>query len=323
MGTEKSNPPSGQDSRQTLIRSFVFVILDQLPHERSKTIIRKVGVKEIDNVLARGIVATDPNATITFAEHVLGRKPSQYLSFSDSPLASPTNVRNRALGIPILVDSRKLKRSGVQIFSTEEIVADLRKYAEKNPDARFQANVAIRAITNVEGEVLIKGKVAENLLRKPGPAHKRYIAQAEKTVEGYDVHRNVARTEHEIASLKSSYRNLSATGRIFRLTNVIGVVLSVGDVAYAGHQSIKKSSGKPVVAESIRQAGGWGLGWTGVKLGCRVGALFAIETGPGMFAACAIGGILGGVGGYFFADWIADDIHKNEPGVPWMETNNW
>jgi len=273
--------------------------------------------------MKHGMIASGPNANITLAEHALNKKPSQYMSFSDSPLASPTNAMYNDGGAPLLVDARKLKRSGVQIFSTEEIAADLRKFGRKNSASRIRANRAIEMITTIEGEVLVKGKVAGNFLRKPGPTHKAYIVQAENAARDLETHRNLAQTQHEVTSLKSSHARVRATGHVFRLVNVVGVVLSAGDIAYASHTSVKKGSVKPIAAESIRQAGGWGLGWAGFKTGCATGALIGIETGPGVFAACAIGGLFGGVAGYLGADWIADNIHENELGIPWMETNNW
>ncbi|HEX8201389.1 MAG TPA: hypothetical protein VF590_12950, partial [Isosphaeraceae bacterium] len=79
----------------------------------------------------------------------------------------------------------------------------------------------------------------------------------------------------------------------------------------AGVQSYEQRTVKPIAAESIRQVGGWASALAGMKLGAAAGALVGIETGPGAVVTAAAGGLLGGVGGYFGFDWIADHIHEN------------
>lgn len=323
MGSQNADKSSTEDESKTLLRSFVFVILDQLPHENATTIIRKVAILEVSHVMKNGMMAVDPNANITLAEHALGVKPSQFLSFSDNPLGSPTNALTNTRGEPILVDVRKMKKNGLQFFSPEEIVADLRKYAQRNPKSLHRVQKLIKMIMTIEREALVKGHIKNDLLKKPTKSHNAFINQAEEITRKLQKHRNLAKTQNEIASLKSSYKKARITGSIFRLVNVAGIVLTVGDITYSSHQSVKQRSARPIIAETIRQSGGWGLGWAGFKTGCAAGAIFGIETGPGAFVTCAIGGMIFGVGGYIFADWLADPIYENEPGIPWMDSKNW
>lgn len=68
---------------------------------------------------------------------------------------------------------------------------------------------------------------------------------------------------------------------------------------------------KPISAEVIRQAGGWGGAVAGFKVGGVIGAGVGIETGPGAIITGLVGGIVFGTAGYFGADWVADHIYEN------------
>ena len=159
---------------------------------------------------------------------------------------------------------------------------------------RRRTESLIRMIRNIEREVLVKGYIPGKYVKRVNEVHRTFISQAERSMVNLRIHNNVA-----------------------------GAVFTVGDMSYATNKSIQEGSVRPIAAESIRQAGGWGLGWAGMKVGCAAGALAGIETGPGAFVTCAIGGAIGGVAGYFGADWVADMIYENEDGLPWLNPENW
>ena len=92
---------------------------------------------------------------------------------------------------------------------------------------------------------------------------------------------------------------------------VIGFAMTAVDLTHATQKSISTQSAKPIVAETVRQVGGWAAGWAGMKLGAAGGALVGIETGPGAIVTGLIGGVAGGMAGYFGFDWIADHIDAN------------
>jgi len=68
---------------------------------------------------------------------------------------------------------------------------------------------------------------------------------------------------------------------------------------------------KPISAEVVRQAGGWGSAVAGMKIGAATGAALGIETGPGALLTGLVGGIVFGAAGYYGADWVADFIDEN------------
>jgi hypothetical protein len=65
----------------------------------------------------------------------------------------------------------------------------------------------------------------------------------------------------------------------------------------SGPEIDAQQSLKPVTAESIRQVDGWTSAWAGIKLAAAV--------------STAVGGLIGGVAGYCFFDWAADQIDEN------------
>jgi hypothetical protein len=96
-----------------------------------------------------------------------------------------------------------------------------------------------------------------------------------------------------------------------RVVQVLGIVLTAYDLEQASEKSFHAKSVKPISAEVIRQAGGWGAAVAGFKVGGIAGAALGIETGPGAVLTGLAGGIIFGAAGYFGADWVADHIDKN------------
>jgi hypothetical protein len=92
---------------------------------------------------------------------------------------------------------------------------------------------------------------------------------------------------------------------------IFGAVVAAKDVGKATAKSYIASSPKPIVAETIRQAGSWGAAWAGAKGGAALGAAAGVETGPGAVLTGLLGGIIGGIGGYWAADTVADTTDQN------------
>ena len=103
-------------------------------------------------------------------------------------------------------------------------------------------------------------------------------------------------------------RYLKLGSRVFL---IVGVAVDSWNFGSSINDSIEAGTPAPAVAETVRIVGGWGGAWAGTKIGCGAGALAGIETGPGAVTTCIIGGFIGGVGGYFGADWLADLIDEN------------
>jgi hypothetical protein len=103
-------------------------------------------------------------------------------------------------------------------------------------------------------------------------------------------------------------RYLKVGGRIFL---IVGVVVDAYQLGAAGVQSIERGTPAPVIAQAVRTVGGWGGAWAGAKLGCVGAGLAGVETGPGAALFCIAGGAVGGLAGYFGADWIADMISED------------
>ncbi|WP_333901411.1 hypothetical protein [Enterobacter wuhouensis] len=99
--------------------------------------------------------------------------------------------------------------------------------------------------------------------------------------------------------------------RSARVVQVTGIVFTAYDLEQATEKSLKNGSVKPITAELIRQAGGWGMAVAGAKIGTVAGAAVGIETGPGAVLTGLVGGIIFGTAGYFGADWVADYIDEN------------
>lgn len=104
---------------------------------------------------------------------------------------------------------------------------------------------------------------------------------------------------------RTAGRNL---GRAFV---VYGAITTAYDVSVAAEASVAEGSASPLVAESVRQVGGWGAGIAGFKVGFAGGAALGVETGPGLLVTGAVGGLVIGTAGYFGADWVADYIYEN------------
>ena len=298
----------GTTNRQFLdiprVPGLLFIVVDQLPDVGGDKLVRKIAVLP-HNLGTAALQPKNPSGTLSLAAHALNLAPdkSQLISTSNMPFGAPTME-----GKPILVDIAKCRQAGATIFSVEELVADLERYATRNPTEANRIQKLIQVVQNIEGEVLIEGGAPPGSLSRPSRPHRAYVEAAEKA---WDLHKGTPDLDKQLKGLSSSYAKARVVGQVGRVFVVVGVVLTVKDVGYAAHRSVTERSGKPLAAEAIRQVGGWGAAWAGCKLGFVVGAALGIETGPGAIVTGAIGAIILGGAGYFGFDKLADQISPN------------
>lgn len=152
----------------------------------------------------------------------------------------------------------------------------MEEYKSLNPHLARRIDKFIDVVNKIEKEVLIYGKVPASAIFNP-----------------------------------SSLKSVMVMGRSARVIQVVGILFTAYDLEQATEQSFKAKSIKPISAEVVRQAGGWGGAAAGFKIGAAVGASLGVETGPGLFVTGLVGGIVCGAAGYYGAGWIADYIYKN------------
>jgi hypothetical protein len=288
-----------------LARGFLFVVFEQLPEIGSGKIIRKVAAIPRDFSLK----PANPLGSLSLAEHALYLNPaqSQFLAASNKPFGAPT-----INGQPLILDVAKIRQAGGQIYSVSDVVCDLERFAAQNPSSRTYVNRLIWTIRNVEGEVLIEGGTPPGSASRPTAAHNSYIRSAEDLWAEFRANRLTReQLQQELANLERVYSKARILGRVGRVLTVIGVVVTLAEVTQATQRSINQNSFRPIGAELIRQAGGWGGTVAGAKIGFMTGALFGIESGPGAILTGAVGAIVFGAAGYFGADWIADFVSPN------------
>jgi LysM repeat protein/outer membrane lipoprotein SlyB len=300
-----SAPKSNQETPATLAlaRGFMFVVFEQLPDVGPRKVIRKVAVIPKDFSL----LPPNPTANLSIAEHALGNNTSQFLSSSNKPFGAPS-----IQGKPLMIDLSKAETTGARVFTVEEVVADLNRFANENPATRTRVNQLIWAVQKVEGETLIEGGVPSDAVKRISTAQTPYVKTAEELWAQFQAKKiSKAQLESELKALETAYSKAKIFGRVGRVLTVVGIVLTVKDVADATQRSVNRNSYKPLAAETVRQVGGWGGAIAGGKIGFWVGAAFGIETGPGAIITGAIGAIVFGAIGYFAADklasWIEDD----------------
>ncbi|MFF2416473.1 hypothetical protein [Bacillus safensis] len=99
----------------------------------------------------------------------------------------------------------------------------------------------------------------------------------------------------------SGMRSLRYGGRLLQ---VVAAAMTVYDMGSATTESVRVSSPRPIAVETVRHVSGWSGAVLGAKAGAGVGSLVGIESGPGAILTGAVGGLIGGVAGYFGADWM-------------------
>jgi hypothetical protein len=259
---------AGADGRvQHTGRAFLFILADEiLP---SGKVIRKVMVAPdgmaseafVRNPEVFGFGPRSPGAAVSIGEHALGNNKSPYISASTKAGGAP-NFN----GTSYYIDIAKAKAAGVRFYSTDEIIADLKRLATEQPNLRYRVDKLIGVIKDLEGEVLLEGKVPASAVKSP-------------------LSMNITRG--------------------LRGLQFIGIVLTAHDLAVASQKSMQQHSAAPLAAEGLRQVGGWGGALAGMKIGGIAGAAVGIESGPGALVTGAVGALIFGSAGYFGADWLA------------------
>ncbi|WP_170304313.1 glycine zipper family protein [Duganella radicis] len=285
-----NKPGSRQDviSHQMPARAFFFIIVEEVG--KDGFLVRKVYASPASPYLSSmnlsplaqlsqvqpekyGLMPKQWGAPPTVAEHVMGNHASSYVSSSSIfPQGSP-----RFDGRSVFIDIAKAKASGARLVSTQEILASLQAYKVQNPHLAKRIDKIAKYVADFDKEVLVHGeKIPAKAIFNPNSLKVAKIA--------------------------------TGAGRVVQ---VLGIVLTAYDLKQASEKSFKAKSVKPISAEVIRQAGGWGGAVAGFKIGGVAGAALGIETGPGAVLTGLVGGLIFGTAGYFGADWVADHIDKN------------
>jgi len=288
-----------------LARGFLFVVFEELPEIGTGKLIRKVGVIPHDFSL----VPKNPLGNLTLAKHALGdvKELSQYLSASNKSFGAAS-----INGSPLILDVEKIQRAGAKIYPEAEVIADLGRLAAETPSLRARIDTLSWAIQTAEGETLIEGSAPPGSAIRASNFHNTFIKAAENLWADFtNKHLTRPQLEQGLANLEKSYSRARIIGRVGRVLTVIGVVFTAVDLTLATQRSINQNSFRPISAEMVRQAGGWGGAIGGLKAGFGLGALCGVETGPGALAFGAVGALIFGAIGYFSADLLADQISPN------------
>lgn len=274
---------SGRRPATTIpLRAFFFVIADE-PNPFTRKVVRKVLFPEglDDKGLVDHIMHPDKAG-------FMPRDPGSNVSLGRHVLGQTdsrfVSASEHALGSPrfegqrFWIDVDKAKASGAKLYEIEDLLRDLDRISAKTKSAEFKAYIEdIRQKAQVvDREVIFEGAIPPGAVKTGG----------------------------EIAATRG-----------LQFVTGVGILLSAYDVGKAGVTSYKKGSAKPLEAEAVRQVGGWGGAWAGAEICGAGGAALGIETGPGALITGAVGSVIGGVAGYFGANWVANLIdHKNGPG---------
>lgn len=154
------------------------------------------------------------------AEHALGAKPSIFTSASQLPDGGAPNITGNAR---FYIDIEIARKYGAEIVTPEQLISDLKTLLHEKPHLESRITRLISAIQNVERETLVKGRIPSGAIM----------------------------AESEIAAL-------GKIGKFCKGLFVLGIGLTAYDMGKATLTSIERRSYKPVAAETIRQAGGWG-----------------------------------------------------------------
>jgi hypothetical protein len=269
-------------------RAFFFTVVDEVG--QNGFLVRKIYATPYSPYLSKmvlsplrqlgelypeqyGIFPKGWGQSTSVAEHVMGNNISPFVSTSSIfPGGSP-----RFDGRNVFIDVAKAKASGARLVSTQEILTSLQQYKAAHPHLGSRVEKISEYVRSIDKEVLVHGE------KVPASA----------------------------VFNQSSLRSVLAIRSAGRVVQVVGIVLTAYDLGMATDQSFKANSVKPISAEVMRQAGGWGSALAGFKLGGVAGAALGIETGPSVVITGLVGGIIGGTAGYFGADWVADHVYKN------------
>jgi hypothetical protein len=218
-----------------------------------------------------GLWPRNINSTISLAQHVMQNPDSPFISASNLPFGAPYQGRL------VYIDVSKLKRAGVTLYETPDLLQDLDRLKAASADSSFQQKVEyFKNLSSVrDREVLLDVRTS---------------------VEG----------EVPAAALKSA-ASMGIT-RSLQFVQGVGIVVTVYDLGKAGVTSFSSHSLRPFEKEAGRDAVGWGGAAAGARLFAMGGAALGVETGPGAIVTGAVGGVVGGIIGFFAADWVEKQV---------------
>ncbi len=264
----------------TLARSFLFIVADEL-NPFTKKLVRKV-------IFPQGIQNNPELVMKIMNPETYGffpRDPNSSVSLgrhvlgrTDSKFISASELpfgSPRFPGKRYWIDVKKLEKSGAIIHDADDILADLTRISKKTKRVKDLDKI-------------------QNIL------HKSSFIDKEVCIEGFI-------PAKAVKGGKAMFITRGLQG-----VQVVGIVFTAIDIKNASVRSYEKGSIRPLAAETVRQVGGWGSAVIGAKLGSATGALLGIETGPFALATGAVGGLIGGVAGYFGFNWIAQYIDLEE-----------
>ena len=273
--------PIEQRQAKTIpVRAFFFVIADE-PNPLTRKVVRKV-------MFPKGL---DDAALVERIMHperygFTPRDPSSRVSLGRHALGRTDSrfisASDRPLGSPrfaggkrFWIDVDKARAGVATLHETDAVLKDLDRISNKTKDERFRSYIEDirKKVQSVDHEAAFEGKIFSGAVKTAG--------------------------------------EMAAT-RGLQFVEGIGIAMSVYDLGKAGVRSYHEGSVKPIAAESVRQAGGLGGAWAGAELCGAAGAALGIETGPGAIITGAVGGMSGGVAGFFGADWVAHLIDKSK-----------
>ncbi len=284
-GLVRVGPGTASAHQPALVPSawYVFVLADEIDPTRAK-VVRRVLVDPrmaVDAARAAGkalplFPSPERYGFVPTDPHSAVSLGRHAKGLKPSPFISASKGwfgATRFSGSPFWIDVQAARAAGATIHDTGEILADLDRIVNKTASAASKADLErVKQLVVADREVLLKGSVPASAVKGAG--------------------------------------RMAAT-RALQGVQIVGFAMTAVNMAHATEQSIDQGSAKPIVAETVRQVGGWATAWACMKLGAAGGALVGIETGPGALVTGAIGGIVGGVAGYFGFDWIADHISEN------------
>jgi RHS repeat-associated protein len=214
-----------------------------------------------------------PGLSLSPAEHALAEHK---LMNVESPYISASMRLFGAKGLEgsvrLWINISTAVAHGAEFVSEGDILADMARLVEQRPEMAGRAEIWMRTARITEREVLFRGMVHPSAIDTAGTRALR--------VGGYGL-------------------------------QFVGVASTSYHLAEATDKSIEEESAKPIVAQVVREAGGWGGAWLGAKAGAAGAGALGLTTGIGAVATGLAGGLVGGVAGYFGADWIADYIYED------------
>jgi hypothetical protein len=157
---------------------------------------------------------------------------------------------------------------------------------------------------------------------EPEAAQEPALAYPSEIWEGNQPNEFEALVKGEIASSAAESAWTSGLRGFGEGLGIAGAFISGYDLGTAGMTSFETGSARPLVEESVRQAGGWSGALAGAEAGLATGAALGIETGPGAIATGLlggiVGGILGGLGANVYIDIFNQEQREFERAIPNM-----